>query len=259
MPYEDLLNNIFTSDSSRESSPQHLLTPPQEDLLTSFPDVHDDDNTGSNFFSLFQSEFKDTSSIDMSTTSADFMGAQDPFNTEALGMQMGLYGMGLDLSPSVFSMPPHEFSPPQHASDDGDDSDEKDLPSPPVEGKEEAESPILSTIPAVKVGGHGKSRKGTVQGGGVTKKVSEKSGASTSAPSSSLRRAQKPSKGSSDDEEHDEDEYDDIPQELRPSPEAFAKMNSKEKRRLRNKISARNFRVRRKGLYILSLRLKLYR
>ena len=33
----------------------------------------------------------------------------------------------------------------------------------------------------------------------------------------------------------------------RPSPEEYAKMSSKEKRQLRNKISARNFRVRRKG------------
>jgi bZIP-type transcription factor MBZ1 len=33
-------------------------------------------------------------------------------------------------------------------------------------------------------------------------------------------------------------------------PEVFAKMTSKEKRQLRNKISARNFRVRRKGEYI---------
>lgn len=40
---------------------------------------------------------------------------------------------------------------------------------------------------------------------------------------------------------------DDIPADWRPSPEMLAKMTSKEKRQLRNKISARNFRVRRKG------------
>ena len=41
----------------------------------------------------------------------------------------------------------------------------------------------------------------------------------------------------------EEDEADD----WRPSPEEYKKMSSKEKRQLRNKISARNFRVRRKG------------
>ena len=40
---------------------------------------------------------------------------------------------------------------------------------------------------------------------------------------------------------------DDIPADWRPSAEMLAKMSSKEKRQLRNKISARNFRVRRKG------------
>ena len=43
---------------------------------------------------------------------------------------------------------------------------------------------------------------------------------------------------------------DDIPADWRPSAEMLAKMSSKEKRQLRNKISARNFRVRRKGQYI---------
>jgi len=37
------------------------------------------------------------------------------------------------------------------------------------------------------------------------------------------------------------------PEDWRPSPEEYKKMSSREKRQLRNKISARNFRVRRKG------------
>ena len=37
------------------------------------------------------------------------------------------------------------------------------------------------------------------------------------------------------------------PDDWRPTPEEYKKMSSKEKRQLRNKISARNFRVRRKG------------
>ncbi|KAF4607622.1 hypothetical protein EYR38_001694 [Pleurotus pulmonarius] len=49
-----------------------------------------------------------------------------------------------------------------------------------------------------------------------------------------------------------EDKDDDIPADWRPPPEVFQKMSSKEKRQLRNKISARNFRVRRKE-YISTL------
>ncbi|KAG5641886.1 hypothetical protein DXG03_004007 [Asterophora parasitica] len=51
------------------------------------------------------------------------------------------------------------------------------------------------------------------------------------------------------DEDGDDDE---LPHDWRPSPEVFQKMTSKEKRQLRNKISARNFRVRRKE-YISTL------
>lgn len=45
------------------------------------------------------------------------------------------------------------------------------------------------------------------------------------------------------------------PEDWRPSPEEYKKMSSKEKRQLRNKISARNFRVRRKGSALLSISL----
>ena len=39
------------------------------------------------------------------------------------------------------------------------------------------------------------------------------------------------------------------PDDWRPTPEEYKKLSSKEKRQLRNKISARNFRVRRKGMH----------
>jgi hypothetical protein len=41
-------------------------------------------------------------------------------------------------------------------------------------------------------------------------------------------------------------------EDWRPTPEEYKKLSSKEKRQLRNKISARNFRVRRKGSWYLS-------
>ena len=88
---------------------------------------------------------------------------------------------------------------------------------------EEDEEEEAATPPPVKVGGKGKSRKGTVHSGGVQKKVTI----------SAVVR-------DNDDPRDDGDDW-------RPSPEEYKKMSSKEKRQLRNKISARNFRVRRKG------------
>jgi hypothetical protein len=89
--------------------------------------------------------------------------------------------------------------------------------------EEEDDEDDVVTSPPVKVGGKGKSRKGTVQSGGVQKK----------ATVSAVVRDK-------DDPRDDGDDW-------RPSPEEYKKMSSKEKRQLRNKISARNFRVRRKG------------
>ncbi|KAI0062629.1 hypothetical protein BV25DRAFT_1825136 [Artomyces pyxidatus] len=92
---------------------------------------------------------------------------------------------------------------------------------------EEDEEPLAALAP-VKVGGKGKGRKGTVQSGGVQKKT----------PVSAVVK--------------DQDDLKDEADDWRPSPEEYKKMSSKEKRQLRNKISARNFRVRRKE-YITTL------
>ena len=104
--------------------------------------------------------------------------------------------------------------------------------------------PAPSPIEPANVGGHGnKARKGTVQSGGVTKK------ASSSRPAPPKQKASPPAQEQeNDDEEHDGDD-EDIPASWRPAPEVYAKMSSKEKRQLRNKISARNFRMRRKGKF----------
>ncbi|KZT41558.1 hypothetical protein SISSUDRAFT_1059289 [Sistotremastrum suecicum HHB10207 ss-3] len=89
----------------------------------------------------------------------------------------------------------------------------------------------ISPLP-VKVGGKGKGRKGTVASGGIRKASSGGGPVLTQA----VRR---------DNEAKEDDDW-------RPSPEEYKKMSSKEKRQLRNKISARNFRVRRKE-YITTL------
>ena len=84
-------------------------------------------------------------------------------------------------------------------------------------------------VPAMKVGGKGKAnRKGTVREGGIVKR-------SASVEKKENKPANMLSTTSLD------------PDDWRPTPEEYKKMSSKEKRQLRNKISARNFRVRRKG------------
>jgi hypothetical protein len=129
------------------------------------------------------------------------------------------------------------------------DSSESTSPS-----QNDATSPEDSGPPViapVKVGGHGKARKGTVVSGGIKKSSSASAAAAakenTSAANSFMPSTTfKPRSKAADDEDGDDD---DLPADWRPPPEVFQKMSSKEKRQLRNKISARNFRVRRKGKF----------
>lgn len=93
-------------------------------------------------------------------------------------------------------------------------------------------------IVPVKVGGRGKAaRKGTVQSGGIVKR-------SAGTPAPKDKKELSPT-GMLSTTSVDPDDW-------RPTPEEYKKMSSKEKRQLRNKISARNFRVRRKE-YITTL------
>ena len=124
------------------------------------------------------------------------------------------------LSPS-FAIDPQLMSSSVSPEASHDTSKMEDIAGNRPEEEDEDEETV--TTPPVKVGGKGKARKGTVQSGGVQKKV---------AISAVVREK--------DDPTDDGDDW-------RPSPEEYKKMSSKEKRQLRNKISARNFRVRRKG------------
>ncbi|KAI9444071.1 hypothetical protein H4582DRAFT_1807448 [Lactarius indigo] len=83
------------------------------------------------------------------------------------------------------------------------------------------------TPPPVKPSNKGKDRKSGVLSGGVQKKIHFSSVVKT-------------------------DPYDNTSDDWRPTPEEYQKMSSREKRQLRNKISARNFRNRRKE-YITTL------
>lgn len=169
----------------------------------------------------------------------DFMGA---FSSAAAQMASpGDSGSGSSSSTSGTS--PTSIDPqlvtsptgPKPASDFGDGDDQHEEEEGDMDETGSAmndaydEDDDASPVP-MKVGGRGKSnRKGTVQSGGVVKRAgSEKK---ENKPANML------STTSAD------------PDDWRPTPEEYKKMSSKEKRQLRNKISARNFRVRRKGAY----------
>jgi hypothetical protein len=134
---------------------------------------------------------------------------------------------------------PSEFGDVDDEELDDDDDDEQDHLQPLAYLQEPpAESPKTGKL---------KSRKGTVLSGGIVKKPSTMNGSSgtnnkeNAGLTTSKRNAVSSvvATGPRKDGE--------FPDDWRPSPEEYKKMSSKEKRQLRNKISARNFRVRRKG------------
>ena len=178
--------------------------------------------------------------------------------------------------PIQMSIDPQLVDTPSTLTDEPEEDQEP--PRPDVVQPPEQEK-FTSTIAPVKVGGFGKARKGTVQSGGVVKKTpnpyvnKDKENPSTTAipsskkpaPAKAIKKsptslANTPPSGlflTGDNSAYggseaggDGDDEDDLPQDWRPPPEVLAKMTSKEKRQLRNKISARNFRVRRKGDFI---------
>lgn len=145
---------------------------------------------------------------------------------------------GSSTSPSqARAIDPQLVGTPASSSHDADSDEEKE--SKDEDEDEEEDEPVL--IP-IKVGGKGKARKGTLQSGGVQKK--------SAGPQSIFGSlADKPMSIADKLKDKDDD--------WRPSPEEYQKMTSKEKRQLRNKISARNFRVRRKGWSCLTISLCL--
>lgn len=297
----ELFNNTFamggsalsaSPSGSRGSSPQNLMTPPQEIMPASFPEVHDDESN--NMFTLFDDDLKTMSSMVMPSSSTDFLNLNSidsafGGSVGGYGIDMGGFSMAMDLSSMSSNMgiledpmqtrgiDPQLVDTPSAVSDHGEDeSDSKEgSPVSPAVEKSEPEKQPTITIAPVKVGGHGKARKGTVQSGGVFKKNAASANkdkentsfAATSSKKSAPLKVPSPAVSTSlfttsiapgsflssaasskaESEAGDGDDDDDLPHDWRPSPEVFAKMTSKEKRQLRNKISARNFRVRRKG------------
>jgi hypothetical protein len=135
--------------------------------------------------------------------------------------------MGIDPSLVGIGSPGDGFDVDEHGHDDEHDDHDED---------EEADT-VSGIIAPIKVGGKGKARKGTVASGGI-KKLAPASSSATSSGKENVNKDAGSGGGTVEDRESDD---------WRPSPEEYKKMSSKEKRQLRNKISARNFRVRRKG------------
>ncbi|SJK97350.1 uncharacterized protein ARMOST_00602 [Armillaria ostoyae] len=210
------------SSSSRASSPQSpfqsLLTPPQSSLPTSFPEIYDSPNSN-NFFNFLEDEMKLVEPFPTSSAPYDFVGALSTTDMQAT----------FTIDPQLMTM----NTPSGHT----DETDEEEQEQPDTKAV---------TIAPIKVGGHGKARKGTVQSGGIVKKSS-----SPHPPPTTSRAV-----SSTSSKENENMDDDDFPADWRPPPEVYAKMSSKEKRQLRNKISARNFRVRRKE-YISTLELDI--
>ncbi|KAF9066471.1 hypothetical protein BDP27DRAFT_1330577 [Rhodocollybia butyracea] len=279
------------STSSRASSPsdslsQILSTPPQQQLENAFPVSESDPysflssggfggfglgfgssaGAAPSFFNFLDEENQNQNQmkVDASSSSSglsidadgfDFMSA---FGSLATGLG-SLSSMAID--PQLVDSQPTQTQRLPPVEEEKEEESNK---------AEESETSL--TITPVKVGGYGKAgRKGTVQSGGITKKVASAAPTTapvptpfTATPASASRNKENLSasapvaytSASSPSVDGNKDDDDDLPADWRPPPEVFAKMSSKEKRQLRNKISARNFRVRRKE-YISTLEMDI--
>ncbi|KAL5521601.1 hypothetical protein ACEPAF_2349 [Sanghuangporus sanghuang] len=263
----------------------HLQTPPQSEALTSFDLMNFDSSFGglqpieeesiftvgghsgaSDFFKpgtdplaglshspfdLFASFDAQLNGVNNSNSATSDTNSSSSASAPATSASASFSFGAID--PQLTRTPATPTTTTDDRSENGADQDSDD------------ESSHKLIISPIKVGGKGKARRGTLHSGGVSKKpalpgpqsifgsiVSNEGG-----PSAPMGRGlgqgksfakEKISRG----QDQDDDDKDDDADDWRPSPEEYAKMSSKEKRQLRNKISARNFRIRRKE-YIATL------
>ena len=249
-----------SSSRSSSSSPSNTFSPLPPTPPNAFP-THDPTNSSHPFFNFMDDEFclaKVDPLAPPPTTAApfDFLGAFSASTDAALqssspqaggGAAVDAAAAAIASSPSSGDSPvgidPQLMATPATSKDMSDfGDDEEQEPSPDAldldlddEELDSNQSPSPSDdsfLEPHKVGGRGKNaRKGTVQSGGIVKK-------SASAPLNKEKKDLPAGILTTTSIE---------PDDWRPTPEEYKKMSSKEKRQLRNKISARNFRVRRKG------------
>jgi hypothetical protein len=223
--FEDFFNvDMFAAATNSNQSPLSGLAPSSRSSSSS-PRTPPQDLDS--LFNLYGAD--EFSKQDLLTNAASFdllasLTSTDPFASTSRSIS-GSATDATDNASPVFAIDPQLVGTPSNNSspesaEDQSPQDGGDASSIAATSPEELEIPV-------KVGGKGKNnRRGTVQSGGIVKK----------APVVKER----PSAPQSIEENREPDDW-------RPSPEEYKKMSSKEKRQLRNKISARNFRVRRKG------------
>ncbi|KAK2464644.1 hypothetical protein APHAL10511_003337 [Amanita phalloides] len=290
------------NDSSPPQSPfQNLLTTPPQDMPPSaFPDFSLPSGSlggsGLQFLdhdSLKGSSFDFMSLAGMQMNYPDMMDLSMGFNMDAVlpiqGTSSSDLASYLGIDPAFVGTPAPSVSTSElETVEEDEESSHEAQPTSQKQQSipEDQRERLTLTITPAKVGGHGKSRKGTVQSGGIVKKsvapphvhtsrdssllatTSAQSAATIAANAAALKKAK--FRASSEVSSVDDIELsfrqsdgsgatsptsnnkEDLAIDWRPAPEVLAKMSSKEKRQLRNKISARNFRVRRKE-YITTL------
>lgn len=156
------------------------------------------------------------------------------------------------IDPQLFTTPAPAPAPPAPAPvramtvDSDDDGSEGDSAS--------NEDDELAPLPTPTERATRRPRKNAAAAGGIAKRPSRASTPSSVVPSYVHFDDPKPvippvlGKGGVASYLNGERIGSQEPDEWRPTPEEYKKLSSKEKRQLRNKISARNFRVRRKGM-----------
>ncbi|KAG1795939.1 uncharacterized protein HD556DRAFT_1361807, partial [Suillus plorans] len=209
----DVLNSAPSAFTASSSS-----SSPRSPFTFSTTNGADDD---------FFAQFLDTDELtkgpslsSLSVPSYDFFGA-----TEATASTSGSSPESIDANTPMFAIDPQLAGTPATSNDHSDQDSNSD---------QELELELEPEFAPPKC-----SRRGAVTSGGIKK--------SYSPSEKDLNSGAGKSKSSKDPAPLKILE----PEDWRPSPEEYKKMSSREKRQLRNKISARNFRVRRKGQNIL--------
>jgi hypothetical protein len=210
------LGDIDSFNFSPSTSAQHHPAFPT--IPTIAEPQPEQNNAWFNFSNINDDTLKATVSPPTPDTPWDFLTFAHDSPDSGATSTSGALSPPFAIDPQLMVTPATSKSP----SDFGDDDAAKDDHPREEDDEDDDDEPI--TPPPVKMSNKGKDRKTGVLSGGVQKKVHV----------SSVVKS---------------DPYDD---DWRPTPEEYQKMSSREKRQLRNKISARNFRNRRKGEYCLS-------
>jgi bZIP-type transcription factor MBZ1 len=214
----DIFSNIIPSSSSsnRPSPAIPSIVEPQSDL---------DNNLWFNFSNIHDDIFnsKSTTSQPITGSPMDFLTfANDSPDSGSASSSSGGLSPAFAIDPQLMATPATSKAP----SDFGDDDVVKDEQGLEEDEDEDEEGPV--TPPPVRHPNKGKDRRSVVHSGGIQKKVHISSVVKT-------------------------DSFDNTMDDWRPTPDEYQKLTSREKRQLRNKISARNFRNRRKGGYPILL------